>query len=102
MRKNRCTESVVALVNERASPAAVFVCNGVQSAGGFRFSVESTAYFWPARVPQFSSKLSPLRTLFAKLGAGNTSTTIVSKSLAGGAPLSVTRTLKVFVPVPDG
>src|SRR5215218_9049929 len=83
-------------------PDATFVCTGVQAIGGLRSAVASTAYFFPARVPQLSSTLAPLRTLCVKLGAGSTSTAIVSKSLNGGAPLSVTRTLNVFVPTLAG
>ena len=50
-----------------------------------------------ARAPgQF--EVVPLRRLLVKRGALNTSTVIVSMSLIGGAPLSVTRMVIVLVP----
>src|SRR4051812_43827365 len=100
MRKKRCA-FVVPLVKESELPTAVFVQSGVQS-GAFKSSLESTAYFFPARVPHVSWKALPFCRLVVRFGPSRTSTVMISKSLNAGEPLSVTRTLMKFVPVPVG
>src|SRR6185436_9565382 len=101
MRKKRWGGLVVALVKLRLGPLAVFVTKGVQ-VGALKSFLYSTAYLRPARVPQVSSRLFPLRTLLVKRGPAITSTLIVSLSLRAGTPLSVTRTVRLTVPRAEG
>src|SRR2546426_11959983 len=79
-------------------PSAVMsLLSGVQD-GSFRSFLNSTRYVWPMVLCQANVSCCPVSAGCVNCGGAITTMVIVSVSLNGGVPLSVTRTVTVLVP----